>query len=226
MSSTKLREEHKSEPAFEIDWKVAKDNVGMNIARRADEIPASLFQAVNPIYIMLLGLVFTALWTFLGTHGLEPSTPLKFAMGLLQLGLGLRGPLVWNSHGRRPRNGGHVVAAVGLSSAYHRRNYASRPSGLAMITKLSPARLVSTVMGGWFLATAVSQFLAGMIAQFTRVGDEEAAVVVIPPPAETVHIYGKVYGMIAIAAGVAAIACFCLVPLLKKWMHEGEEAAA
>ena len=45
---------------FEIDWKVAEDNVGMRIVRRDDEIPASLFQAVNPVYIMLLGLVFSA----------------------------------------------------------------------------------------------------------------------------------------------------------------------
>ena len=69
-----------------------------------------------------------------------------------------------------------------------------------MITKLSPARLVSTVMGGWFLATAISQFLAAIIAQFTRVGDSgegrrDSA------PIETVHTYGDVYGIIAIAAG-------------------------
>ena len=100
------------------------------------------------------------------------------------------------------------------------------PVGLSMITKLSPARLVSTVMGSWFLATAVSQFLAGIIAQFTQVGDGEGATARVPPPIDTVHIYGDVYGLIAIAAGVSTFVCFCLVPLLKKWMHEGEEATA
>ncbi len=93
------------------------------------------------------------------------------------------------------------------------------PVGLAMITKLSPTRLVSTVMGGWFLATAVAQFLAGIIAQFTRVGSESGA---IPPPIETLHTYSHVYGVIALAAVISAAVCFALVPLLKKWMHEGE----
>ncbi len=93
-----------------------------------------------------------------------------------------------------------------------------------MVTKLSPAHLVSTVMGGWFLTTALAEFLAGVIAQFTQVGGEGKAAA-IPPPCETVHTYGNVYGVIAIAAGVAALICFCLVPLLKRWMHEGEDAA-
>ena len=81
-------------------------------------------------------------------------------------------------------------------------------------------------MGGWFLATAVAQFLGGIIAQFTRVGDGEGAAAVIPPPSDTVHTYGNVFGIIAIAAGVAAVVCFCLVPLLKRWMHEGEDSAS
>ena len=203
----------------------ARDDVGMKIARNADEIPASEFQAVNPIYILLLGLAFSALWTFLGTHGLEPSTPLKFALGLVQLGLGF--VALW--YGARTADSRGMVAVWWLLLAYFLHTTAElclSPVGLSMITKLSPAQLVSTVMGGWFLATAVSQFLAGIIAQFTRVGDSETAAAVIPPPCETVHVYGKVYGIIAVAAGVASVVCFCLVPLLKKWMHEDEELAA
>ena len=91
-----------------------------------------------------------------------------------------------------------------------------------MITKLSPARLVATVMGAWFLATAFSQFLGRNHRQFhqrwrQRGGREHSA------PRETLHTYGDVYRIIAIAAFVAAAICFALVPLLKKWMHEGEE---
>ena len=95
------------------------------------------------------------------------------------------------------------------------------PVGLSMITKLSPARLVATVMGAWFLATAFSQFLGGIIASFTSVGDS-AIGASIPPPWETLHTYGDVYRIIAVAAFVAAAICFALVPLLKKWMHEGQ----
>ena len=99
------------------------------------------------------------------------------------------------------------------------------PVGLAMITRLSPAVLVSTVMGAWFLSNAFAQLLAAIIALFTRVGDSGAAGA-IPPPCQTLHIYASVYGMIAIAAAISALICFTLVPLLKKWMHEGEQAVA
>ena len=66
---TKNAEEKNADKNFDIPWKVAKDNVGMRIARRVDELPASLFQAANPVYILILGLTFTALWGFLGARG-------------------------------------------------------------------------------------------------------------------------------------------------------------
>jgi proton-dependent oligopeptide transporter, POT family len=222
---TKLRDSNKKDLAFKVEWKVAKDNVGMCVARRATEISASAFQAVNPIYILLFGLGFSALWTFLGTHGLEPSTPFKFALGLLQLGLGF--VALW--YGTRVADARGMVGVEWLLLAYLLHTTGElclSPVGLSMITKLSPAHLVSTVMGGWFLTTAIAQFLAGIIAQFTRVGDSEGAAAVIPAPYETVHTYGNVYGIIAIASGIAAAMCFCLVPLLKAWMHEGEDATA
>ena len=172
-----------------------------------------------------MGLAFSALWTFLGTHGLEPSTPFKFALGLLQLGLGF--VALW--YGARMADARGMVGVEWLLLAYLLHTTGElclSPVGLSMITKLSPAHLVSTVMGGWFLTTALAQFLAGMIAQFTRVGESEGTAAVIPPPCETVHTYGNVYGIIAIAAGIAALICFCLVPLLKRWMHEGEDAVS
>jgi proton-dependent oligopeptide transporter, POT family len=222
---TKLRDDHKDAPDFRIKWKVAGDNVGMSVAERANEISASAFQAVNPIYILLFGLAFSALWTFLGTHGLEPSTPFKFALGLLQLGLGF--VALW--YGARVADAHGMVGVEWLLLAYLLHTTGElclSPVGLSMITKLSPAHLVSTVMGAWFLTTAVAQFLAGIIAQFTQVGGEEGANVVIPPPCDTVHVYGNVFGIIAIASGVAALLCFGLVPSLKRWMHEGEDVAA
>jgi len=98
------------------------------------------------------------------------------------------------------------------------------PVGLSMITRLSPRQLVSTVMGTWFLATAFSQFLAGIIAQFTGVthGDGEGAA--IPVPKETVHVYGDVFGQIAISALVCSLICFAVAPLLTRWMHPQADA--
>ncbi|MFZ1937349.1 MAG: oligopeptide:H+ symporter [Thermoguttaceae bacterium] len=220
---TKLRDDNKDHLSFRIAWKVADDNVGMTVASRGDEITTSAFQSVNSIYILLLGLPFSALWTFLGSRRLEPSTPFKFALGLLQLGLGF--VALW--YGARVADARGMVGVEWLLLAYLLHTTGElclSPVGLSMITKLSPAHLVSTVIGGWFLTTALSEFLGGIIAQFTRVGGEGAAVVV-PAPIKTVHVYGDVFGIIAIASGVAALACFCLVPLLKRWMHEGEESS-
>ncbi|HCI61801.1 MAG TPA: MFS transporter, partial [Erythrobacter sp.] len=59
-------------------------------------VPASLFQSINPIYIILLAPVFASLWTWLGRRGLEPSTPAKFGLGLIQLGFGFL-VLVWGA---------------------------------------------------------------------------------------------------------------------------------
>jgi POT family proton-dependent oligopeptide transporter len=94
------------------------------------------------------------------------------------------------------------------------------PVGLSMVTKLSPKQLVSTVMGMWFLATAFSQYLAAIISQLTGVG--HGAEQEMPVPRETVHVYGDVFGDIALAALVSAGVCFALVPLLKRWMHAHE----
>lgn len=213
---SKLREENKDHLDFRINWKVADDNVGMTIAHRDDEIAASAFQSVNSVYILLLALPFSALWTFLGTRKLEPSTPFKFALGLLQLGLGF--VAIW--YGARTADARGIVGVEWLLLAYLLHTTGElclSPVGLSMITKLSPAHLVSTVIGGWFLTTAIGEFLSGVIAQFTEVG------AVVPAPVKTVRVYGDVFGIIAIASGVAALLCFCLVPLLKRWMHEGEE---
>ena len=54
---------------------MAADNVGMGIGERAAETPASVYQSFNPIYILVFGLAFTALWGFLGGRGREPATP-------------------------------------------------------------------------------------------------------------------------------------------------------
>ena len=105
-------DDNEGKPDFTIPWTVAKDNVGMGVADRNSELAASSFQAVNPIFILFFGLLFTALWTYLGNRGLEPPTPFKFALGLMQLGLGFGGVLAWRCQRRRARHGWRVVAAA------------------------------------------------------------------------------------------------------------------
>lgn len=218
---TYLREAAKAEDATEEDqvihWQFTASNEGLGFG--GSEVPASVFQAVNPIYILVFGLVFTALWGFLGDRGLEPSTPVKFALGLLQLGLGYA--CIW--FGATSCDGNGMVAATWLLAMYLLQTTGElclSPVGLSMVTKLSPTRLVSTVMGTWFLATAFSQFLAAMLAQFAAVEDGGA----IPVPIETVSLYGDLYKMIALMAIASGVFCLVLSPILKRWMHEDKPA--
>ncbi len=210
--------ENKEKPSFEIDWNVHSDNVGMGLATRDEELAASVFQAINAVCILIFGLVFTALWTFLAMRELEPSTPVKFALGLIQLGLGFAA--FW--YGAQNADARGMVAVWWLVLGYVLHTTGElclSPVGLSMITKLSPKILVSTVMGAWFLATAFSQYLAAIISQFTGVSQEGGDEKSIPVPLETVHVYGDVFGKIAIAAIVCGVICLLLAPILKAWMH-------
>ena len=206
-----------------VSWTVSEDDVGMGLAESSDEIPASIYQSVNPSYILLFGLIFTALWGFLAKRGIEPSTPVKFALGLVQLGLGF--VAFWYGAHVSDDRGMVFVGWLLLGYLLHTTGeLCLSPVGLSMVTKLSPARLVSTVMGAWFLATAASSFLAAIIAQFTQVGHGgEGEALTIPAPIDTVHVYGGVYQIIAYLALGSGVVCFILSPILKRWMHEGEE---
>ena len=93
------------------------------------------------------------------------------------------------------------------------------PVGLSMVTKLSPRRIVSTVMGAWFLATAFSTSWPASSHSSPASRAKAMEPQVVPPPIETVNLYGDVFGQIAVIAIVSALICFALSPLLKKWMH-------
>ncbi len=203
-----------------VKWKVGGTNVGMGIG--GSSVPASTLQAANPIYIIIFGLVFTGLWGFLGERKLEPSTPVKFALGILQLGLGFI--VLWLAAGWADARG--IVGMEWLLLAYlliTTGELCLSPVGLSMVTKLSPTRLVSTTMGAWFLATAFSNYLAAIIATFTGVSHGGGGNGAIPIPIETVDVYGGVFGTIGAAAIACAVICLALAPLLRYGMHEGED---
>lgn len=203
-----------------ISWAVTESDVGQ--AYGGSEVKATVFQAVNPVCIMIFGLVFSALWDFLGKRKMEPSTPVKFALGLFQLAAGFLA--FWYGASQSTDRGMTSMAFLVLGYGLHTTGeLCLSPVGLSMVTKLSPTRIVSTVMGGWFLATAFSNYLAGLIATLTGVshGGEESKV--LPPPQETVNVYGDVFLKIAIAGGISALVVLVLSPLLSKWMHQDKE---
>ena len=216
LESARYKAKQRASDKVTAKWKIQQAHVGMGLG--GSEVPASLFQAANPVFILIFGLVFTALWTFLGKHAMEPSTPAKFALGLLQLGLGF--VALW--YGTLYADDRGMVAIHWLLLGYLLQTTGElclSPVGLSMVTKLSPSSIVATVMGAWFLAAAFSNYLAGMIAGLTGVSEGEGNAIFIPAPSETVHVYGGTFGTIAITAIASSIICFGLAPLLKKWMH-------
>lgn len=211
-------------PRPTVAWTVTPEHVGKEYG--GSEVKASVFQAVNPVCIMVFGLLFSALWGFLGKRKLEPSTPVKFAAGLLQLGLGFL--VFWYAAKHSSDRGMTMMAFLVIGYALHTTGeLCLSPVGLSMVTRLSPKRMVSTVMGGWFLATAFSNYLAGLIAALTGIAHGEEGPAVLPPPQETVGVYGGVFGQIGVYACIAAVVLLALAPLLTKWMHrEADDSGA
>ena len=169
------------------------------------EVPASMFQSINAIYIVLLGPIFAWLWTFLGRHGWEPSTPNKFALGLAQLGLGFL-VLVW---GAQSTSGLTPVIFIFLIYLLHTTGeLCLSPVGLSAMTRLSVPSMVGLIMGTWFLASGAGNAVAALIAQATAATGPNGESLVL-------EVYSNVGWMsIAVAGGVVIAS-----PLLKWLMH-------
>ncbi len=182
-------------------------------------VPASLFQSVNPGYIILLAPLFAALWVRLARAGKEPSTPTKFAFGVIQLGLGF-GALYL---GARNADQSGMVALGWLFLGYLLHTTGElclSPVGLSMVTKLSPAHIVGWMMGCWFLSSAFAQYIGGLIAMLTGAQGTTTTPGQVPAPIETVMLYGSVFGKLALVALGVGFALLAFVPALKRRMHD------
>lgn len=127
------------------------------------EMPASWIQAINPLLIVILSPFFAALWVNLGKRNLNPSTPVKFALGLLQLSIGFA-VLAWASVYVAA---GEKVAPTWLLLTYLFHTMGElclSPVGLAAVNKLSPARYQGMMFGMWFTASALGKLIAGLLA--------------------------------------------------------------
>ncbi len=133
----------------------------------AIEVPSSWYQAANPLFVILLAPVFAVLWTKLGDR--QPSSPLKFALGLFFLAAGF---LLMVPAARLAVEG--RVSPLWLFGLYFLQTVGEMfvsPVGLSTFTKLSPARLVGAMMGIWFLGAAFGNKFAGVLASAFGEGD-------------------------------------------------------
>jgi POT family proton-dependent oligopeptide transporter len=128
-------------------------------------IPATWFQSVNSIMVIVLAPFFAALWLTLGRRGGDLSSPAKFTLGLLFAGVGFA--LMIPAANRVVASGGHIlVSPWWLVGSYFFQSVGElclSPVGLSSMTKLSPRKYVGQMMGIWFLATALGNLIAGRV---------------------------------------------------------------
>lgn len=172
------------------------------------DVPASIFQSINSIYIILFAPVFAALWALLGRKGLEPSAPAKFALALFQVGLGFL-VFVWGANTVGAAAMTPVIFVFLIYLLHTTGELCLSPVGLSAMNRLAPSFMASLVMGAWFYMSAVGNFVAGKIGEATggESGDMTKGAVL--------EIYNQI-GWVAIGVGVVVLA---LSPIVKKWMH-------
>ena len=171
-------------------------------------IPASVFQSINPIYIILFAPLFAILWQMLGKAGLEPSAPAKFALALFQVGAGFL-VFVWGANSVGPEVMTPVLFLFLIYLLHTTGELCLSPVGLSAMNRLAPGFMASLIMGAWFYMTAVGSFVGGKIGELTGGESGEMSKDV------TLEIYTQI-GWVAIGVGAVVL---LLSPIVKKWMH-------
>lgn len=124
----------------------------------------SLSQSINPFWVIVLTPLIVAFFTWLRRKGKEPSTPTKIAFGLLISALSV---LVMVAAVKIGNNGAEKVSVWWLMASYGVITIGElllSPMGLSLVSKLSPVRITSLMMGGWFLSTSIGNKLSGILA--------------------------------------------------------------
>jgi proton-dependent oligopeptide transporter, POT family len=176
----------------------ARDNVDRTIGNIT--IPVTLFQSVNAIFIVLFAPLFTLLWAKLDKMKLNPNTPMKFGWGMLLLSIGF---VAMATASDLTKGGTVLVSPMWLVLVFLLHTWGElflSPIGLSMVTKLSPAKLVSTMMGVWMGSFAISNYLAASLKSIVERFD-------LP-----------LFWFIAIETFIAALLIMAISPILKKMM--------
>lgn len=162
--------------------------------------PSSWLQSCTPAFVIMLAPVFSYLWLRMGTR--QPSSPVKFTIGLVFIGLAycLLVPAVWMTGQGRIS----PLWLVGLYFLEVVGEMCLSPVGLSTVTKLAPVRLVGIMMGIWFLAASFGNKLAGYLSTFF----------VVDNPMQLVKLYGGIAIGLLVSAGILAL----LTPKVKKLM--------
>jgi POT family proton-dependent oligopeptide transporter len=164
------------------------------------EAPASWLQSVNAIFIILLAPVFGSIWTWLAHRRANPSIPVKFGLGLVGLAAGFF-VLAWgaaNASAENPVSPTWLVVTYFLHTC---GELALSPVGLSSISKLAPRSRVGQMMGIWFVATALGNLIAGLVAGMLET---------LPP--------SDIFRTVAMIVGGVGLVALVVSPGIKKLM--------
>lgn len=129
-------------------------------------LPTTIFQSVNPLFILIFGPVFSALWLGLARKGRDLSVPTKFALGIFQLGLGFLVMVL----GAKMASEDGMVGLVWLLLGYLLHTTGElclSPVGLSMVTKLSPKKIIAMTLGAWYISSSLAHTVGGIVAGYT-----------------------------------------------------------
>ncbi len=129
------------------------------------EIPASYFQSINAVAIVIFASIFVAIWGFLGKRNMEPASPYKQSIGLFLLAIGYL-VIAFGVKGIEPSTKVGMIWLVSLYMIHTFGELCLSPIGLSMVNKLAPVKFASLLMGVWFLSTASANKFAGTLSSF------------------------------------------------------------
>ena len=179
------------------------------------EVPASMFQSLNAGFIFTIAPLFAMLWIALAKRNMEPSTPIKFSIGIILVGLGFLALVYGMKSSEGLQTGVFWIILIYLLHTLG--ELCLSPVGLSSVTKLSPQRIVGFMMGMWFFASAAGNYVAGLIARATASDSSGVSndVFDLTQKQSFMDVYTDV-GLMAIGCGIFLA---ILTPILKKLMH-------
>lgn len=174
------------------------------------EIPASWFQSLNSLFIIIFAPLVAMIWLKLDKR--EPNSPVKFALALVFLALGfltMMLALITEGSGE----GSLQISMMWLVLFYLFHTLGElclSPIGLSMVSKLAPLRLASLLMGIWFLCTAIANKIAGFVGSFLGEGQE------------AMNNAMSIFIGLGATALISAATMYMLSDRLVEWMHGAE----
>ena len=181
------------------------------------EMPTSYFQSVNPVAIILLAPIFSAMWLRLGNRNMEPTSPKKMALGLALVALGYV-VIAFGVKGVDPTAKISMFWLLALYVIHTMGELCLSPIGLSMVSKLSPIRFGSLLMGTWFLANAAANKFAGQLSSVIPSNEDGTAKVTSFMGFQITNLY-EFFLLFIVMCGAAAVILFVISKWLEKKMH-------